>query len=809
MRDLRFAVRVLLKSPLFTLTAVSTLALCIGVNTAIYTVVDRVLLRALPYPHPERLAMISRHYQGATATEDDFSQSGFTWVALRQGAASAIDLAAYSGLGGDVNLVADGRPTLVPQQRVSAGYFRVLGVAPQLGREFNDDEDRVNGAAAAVLSHALWTRAFGADPGVIGRSITLRGEPHTVVGVMPTAFHWGTAVDVWTPLRPSPKGEGGGENYGLIARVRDGVSWAQATEQIAAATTELVRERYRSPRGGTVVRIGAVPLQHGLTDDSRRPLLMLWAAVGIVLLIGCVNVAGLVVARGVARAPEIATRIALGGSRRAIVRQLLTESVVLAVCGGVAGLLIGFAVSRLLASWLTDAFGVTGEAGLDARVLAITGGLALLTSVAFGLLPALQASRVDLRRALVESGGTAVAGGARGWPRRLMVTAEVALGVVLLIGAGLLIRSFDYLMRQRPGFESSHVMTATVSLQDARYRTRDSVARLFDDALQRMRAIPGVEDAAAALTLPYERALNEGFRLVGGTSDQLIFNMTYVTPEYFDTLRVPLVRGRAFTPSDGADAPPVIIVNQAFVRRHSPDQDPIGRQVQSVGGVRTIVGVAGDVQQKVAFGNFGPVGAAPASYVPVSQVSDGFVTLVHGWFSPSWIVRLSGPQAGIVAQMQKAVEAVDPLLPVAKFRTLDDVRGEAVATPRAQALLLGTLAGLALVLAAVGLYGLVASAVAQRRRELGIRMALGASSRQAVLSAALPGLTLAVTGVVIGSIAARLGVSTLQHLVWGVSVADPLTFIVAIAAVLGVATLATLVPALRIVWLNPLKALRS
>jgi hypothetical protein len=324
-----------------------------------------------------------------------------------------------------------------------------------------------------------------------------------------------------------------------------------------------------------------------------------------------------------------------------------------------------------------------------------------------------------------------------------------------------------------------------------------------------MGAVPGVERAAAALTLPYERALNEGFRLVGDTSDRLIFNMTYVTPQYFDALRVPLVRGRAFTPSDGPEAPPVIIVNQAFVRRHSPDQDPIGRQVQSAGGVRTIVGVAGDVQQKVAFGNFGPVGAAPASYVPVSQVSDGFVTLVHGWFSPSWIVRLSGPQEGIVAQMQQAVEAVDPLLPVAKFRTLDDVRGEAVATPRAQALLLGTLAGLALVLAAVGLYGLVASAVAERRRELGIRMALGASSRQAVLSAARPGLTLAVAGVVLGSIAARLGVSTLQQLVWGVSLADPLTFIVAIAAVLGVAAIATLVPALRIVRLNPIRALRS
>jgi predicted permease len=805
-RDLRYAIRVLLKAPVFTSAAVLTLALCIGANTAIYTVVDRVLLRALPYPQPERLAMIVRHYQGAGVSEDDVSQNGHTWVALRQGAAASVDVAAM-GLGGHVNLVANAQAMSVVQQRVSAGYFRVLAVAPAVGREFTDDEDRPAGPAAAVLSHSLWTHAFSADPTIVGRSVTLRGEPHVVVGVMPAAFRSTAPVDLWTPLRPSPQGEGSGENYGIIARLKDGVNWAEASGQIAAATTDVAREQYKSSRYPVTFNI--VPLQRGLTDETRRPLMILWGAVGVVLLIGCVNIAGLLMARGVARAPEIATRIALGGGRGAIVRQLLTESVVLAIGGGAAGIAIGYGVSQVFASLLEQAFGVTGELGLDARVLAITGAIALLTSVAFGLVPALQASGVDLRHTLVESGGTSIAGAARSWPRRIMVTSEVALGFVLLVGAGLLIRTFDHLMGLRPGFDSTNVMTATLSLQDARYQTGERVVQLFDKTLARMHAVPGVQQAAVALTLPYERALNNGFRFVGGPSAGQIINVTYVTPEYFEALRIPVVRGRVFTAADAEGRAPVIVVNQSFVRRHSPDQDPIGREMQHSGTAWTIVGIVGDVQQKVMFGNYGPVAPTPAAYVPVTQVSNGFLTMVHTWFSPSWIVRLAGPQQGVVAQMQNAVASVDPQLPFTTFRTLDAVRGEAMAAPRAQAWLLGTLAGLALLLAAVGLYGLVANSVAERTRELGIRIALGATSRQAVVAAAVPGFALAIIGIVIGLIAARLGATTLRHLVWGVTVTDPLTFALAAGAVLMVAAIATLVPALRIVRLNPIKALRT
>jgi len=816
-RDFRYAIRVLLKAPLFTCAAVLTLALCVGANTAIYTVVDRVLLRALPYPQPDRLAQVVTHFE--RTGYDGVGQTGGTWEVLRDHV-KTLDLATTSGGFGStgVNLVAGNHAEYVRQQRVSAGFFRVLGVAPAIGREFDADEDRPNGPAAALLSHGLWMRLFNGDASAVGRSLTLRGEPHTIVGVMPSGFTSGGPVDLWTPVRPCRTCEGGGQNYGIIARLRPDVSWAQADAEVAAIGQPVMDDLYRDPRNHA--RMHVIPMQRAETQEVRQPILVLWGAVAVVLLIGCVNIAGLLMARGVARAPEIATRIALGGGRGAIVRQLLCESLVLAACGGAAGIVLGYAGSRFFVTLLENAFGVPpSEIGLDARVLAITGAIALATSVVFGLLPALQASRVNLRETLVASGSGSIAGAARSWPRRAMVVTEVALSVVLLVGAGLLVRSVDHLMRLRAGFDGTHVMTATLSLQDARYATADKVNLLFERSLANMRRVPGVENAAVCLTLPYERALNTGGRWVGAQegADRIdIMNLTYVTPGYFETLRIPVVRGRVFTDADTATAAAVIVVNEAFVKRYSPGEDPIGRQLGSAGGPRTVVGIVGDVQQKRSWGNVGPVAAQAASYIPATQTNTAFLKMVHTWFSPSWFVRVHdsrgdsqavSPQ-GIGREMQQAVESVDPLLPFAKFRTVDDVRGEAVATERAQAWLLGTLAGLALVLAAVGLYGLVANSVAERTRELGIRIALGARPRQAIAAAAAPGLALAIAGVAIGLFAARLGVNVMRHLVWGVTVTDALTFAIAAGAVLFVAAIATLVPALRIVRLNPITSLK-
>jgi len=687
MRDLRYAARILLKTPVFTITAVLTLALCVGANTAIYTVVDRVLLRPLPYPEPERIAMVITRFSHG---DIGYGQTGGVWEVLQRGVTSAELATTAGGFGSTgVNMVLGTHAEYVKQQRVSAAYFRVLGVPPAVGREFTADEDRPNGPTAAILSHHLWARLFNGDPAALGRSITLRGEPYTIVGVMPDGFTTGGPVDVWTPVRPCRTCEGGGQNYEIIARVKPGATWAQADAEIAGVAQAAVDDLYR--RSDTpIAREQLIPLQRGETDQVRQPILILWSAVAVVLLIGCVNIAGLLMARGVARAPEIATRIALGGGRSVIVRQLLTESVVLAALGGAVGMLLGYVGLRAFATLLQDAFGVAPAGiGLDARVLAITSLVALGTSLVFGLVPALQASAVNLRATLVESGSASIAGASRSWPRRVLVVAEVALGVVLLVGAGLLIRSFDRLMTLRPGFDASQVMTATLSLQDARYQTPETVNRFFDASLARMRQINGVENAAASLTLPYERALNLGARWVGakpGAEMIPIMNQTYVTPGYFETLRIPVIRGRVFTDADAADAAPVIVVNQAFVQRNSPDQDPIGRQIARNPRPLTIIGVVGDIQQKAGWGNFGPVAAVPASYIAVAQTNAAYLKMVHTWFSPSWFVRLRpsprGAAPGRRARRAAAsARAASPRLPIGRRRACGISRTAAAGRP--------------------------------------------------------------------------------------------------------------------------------
>ena len=804
-RDLRYAARVLRKSPTFTAAAVGTLALCIGANTAIFSVVDAVLLRPLPYPHAERLATIARHYAGSGSDTDGLQQNGTIWEAIRDHATD-LDVAAYNGSMG-VNFVAGGHAEFVKQQRVSAGYFRVLGITPVIGREFSADEDRSGGPAVTVLGCAFWKRTFHSDPAIVGSTIHLRGEPYTVVGVLPSDFQSSVPADLWTPLRPSRDGEGAGYNYSLVARVRAGKTWPEADAQVGAIGAPLLRD----PNERALLRL--IPFQRGLTASLRRPLLILWAAVGLVLLIGCVNIAGLLLARAAGRMREMATRMALGGGRGALIRQMLAESMLLGLCGGAAGTLLGWLGVKALRFLAQDSLEVWQTVQLDWRTLGATAAISIVAGLFFGLYPALVASRLDFRAALGEA-GRAVAGGRNPWPRRILVTGEVALGVVLLVGAGLLIRSFAYLQGLNPGFNTRHVIAAHLSLQDARYADCNRVNQLFEQSLARIRELPGVESAAVTLSLPYEQALNVGFRRVNGhpvDTEEQITNLFYITPQFFHALQIPLLRGRAFSSADTATSAHIAIVSESFVRMYLREGDPIGRHLDLDGnGPCQIVGVVGDIQQKSGWSETDvPLEGKPDVYVPSTQVNGRFMQIVHRWFSPSWIVRTEGPAEGTIAGIERAVESTDPQLPFAGFESMEEVRYRSTAKERFQAALLGTLAGLALLLAAVGIYGMIANSVAERTRELGIRLALGATSGQAMRAVALPGVALAVTGVGAGLALAGFASRLLRHLIFGVQPGDPATFSMAAAGLLGVAAIASFLPALRVARLNPADTLRQ
>jgi predicted permease len=806
--DLKFGWRQLIKAPGFTITAVLTLGLAIGANTAVFSLVDAVLLKALPYPNPERLATVRMIVtrDGAVIGENN-SHTGKVWEAIRDHA-TTFDAAVLSGLAARISLVLPDRAVVITPQRVSAGYFRVLGVPPAMGREFTREEDRVGGPTVTVLSDRLWRSAFDGDPSVLGRTVLLKGEPHEVIGIMPPSFRSSVDADLWTPIRPNTNGEGASPNYGIIARLKDGATWPQAGAEVAVVADPAV-----NPREGTTGRHVLLPLQDALAQSVRLPLLLLSAAVGLVLAVACVNLAGLLLARASRRTREIATRLAIGGDRRAVMRQLLIESILLAICGGVFGLIVGAVALEGLKATATDLLLTPwGEVSLDARVLSVTLGLTMLTAVLFGLVPAVQATRLDVQAALAEGGTRSVAGGARGWPRRVLVIAEVALGVVLLFGAGLLIRTFVHLQTRPPGFDPRHVIVSTVSLDDARYAQHAGIEQLFERSLARIQAIPGVESAAVSLGLPYERILNMGARIVqpsGQPSDFVFTTATYVTPGYFETLRLPILRGRPFSTTDATTSAPAVIVNEVFARRYFKDRDAVGEYVTMSGATRQIVGVAANVQQRGGFQDFGPIDALPAVYMPFSQFPGGGLRTIHGWFSTAWIIR-EGRDGAVTEQvLRRAMADVDGQLALSPIRGVDDVRAAALTRQRVLMWLVAALGGLALFLAAIGIHALIASGVAERTRELGIRMALGATVRQTVIDAARPGIIMAIAGVAIGCALAAGASGLIRNLLWGVRENDPLTFAAVVAALLAVAVTASVLPALRVRKFDPVTLLRS
>jgi predicted permease len=818
LQNVRCAFRQLKKAPGFSLAVILTLALGVGVNAAVFSLLNGFLLRPLPYPHPEQLGVLMLHQEGIVpktgkvVREDDDSMDGDTWNWVRDNV-SAVREASYGMVSG-VNLQAGSTlgsgVRYVHEMRVSAHYFDVLGLPLYFGREFTEDEDRRGGPPVAILSYALWQNAFQADPKIIGNVIHLKGEPYTVVGVLPPHAQTTQIADVWTPLQPAPTGECGGSNCGIILRLAAGASWQQAATQISHLRKPYFAEFASKYKGHEWFYPAPIGRNTGYGTDERTPVVVLMLAVSFILLIACGNLAGLTLVRITRRTSEIATRLALGATRWAILRQLWAESLLLALLGASAGLGMAIALLKFLTGFLPPDLIPLGGLAVDWRVLGFTYGVSVIASLFFGAFPALQTRRVDLRSSIA-IGSQAGARGA-GRLRQGLIAGEVALTVVLLAGAGLLVRTLIHLENTPPGFDATNVMTAKLSLDDARYHYAKSFHNLLDQSLMAMHRIPGVENAAVGLSVPYERGLNDGVKLIDGkirvADSSVASSEAYVTSEYFATLRIPILAGREFKTSDTSTSEFVAVVNQDFVGQLFAEPNPIGRHIQTEGHTYTIIGIVGDVAKRPGIRPKAPLGVEPVFYVPAKQADQGLINLAHVWLQPSWIVRTSKPLAGIAGAMQKALTSVDPSLPFSGFYSMSDLLEENLTLQRVQVLLLGVLAGLALLLSAVGIYGLVSNLVVQRTREIGIRIALGAEVRQVMAEVGRSGVIASVIGLIAGLSIAFFAVRVLQGNLYGVESNDPLTMMSVSFGLLLIALVASFLPTVRISRIEPAETLR-
>ena len=807
-RESRDAVRQLRRNPGFTATVVLTLALAIGANTAIFSMVNALLLKSLPYARPDRLGTIySRVTRGAETTESRRTIDGEQWELMRDNVPSLISALSAIGVSGS-NLQAGTDGRFLQTGRVSERYLDVLALQPFIGRNFSEAEDRPNAAKTAILSYALWKTVFGGNPAVLGRAISLKGEPHTIIGVLPERSTTPLNADLYTALQAGRSGEGRGANFLVIARLRDTATWQQADAEINQAWAASRRARsfaQTNPDARTSYHL--VPLQRGATETLRPQVLALMMAAGFILLIACANLAALALVRMLRRRSELVTRLALGASRWQIQRQLWTENLTLALVGGASGIGVGFAALRALLLLLPERFLPVADVPLDGRVLGFTLGLSLLTSVLFGTLPAFATRDVDLRSA---GRGVIGAGGVR--LRQSLIAGEVALTVVLLAASGLLVRTLVHLQTLPGGFNPDGVITAKASLDDARFHDPAAFHKLLAGSLAAMQSIPGVRNAAVGSTVPYERPLIDGVRLSDGpkAGRELSTNAAYVTPGYFDTLQIPVLAGRAFTDADGPDAQPVAIVNRAFARKFFGTENPVGHYLNKTD---LIVGVVADtVQSSAARLNAGsaPLTSEEMMYLPAAQIVDAqYLSLVHTWFQPSWIVRTAHPVDGVSGRMQRALESVEPQLPFSGFYSMNDHMAATLATQRIAVALLAAMASLALLLTAVGIFALVANIVAQRTREIGIRMALGSTIRKAMFHVGATGAAASAAGLVLGLALCAISLRAMRSVLYGVGIYDAPTILAVMLTLSAVALLATAVPVLRVARIDPASTLRE
>jgi putative ABC transport system permease protein len=796
-QDVRYALRVFLKSPGFTLVALPALALGIGANTAIFSVVNAVLLRALPYPESERLVQLQGVNPQAGITQSNMSVPDFAdWQAQAQ----AFEQLAGFVTGGSLLVVGD-EPERVRGTGVTEEFFPMLRTAALKGRALQRDDSAKGRDPVVVLSYGLWRRRFGADPNVVGSSVTMGGKSTTVVGVMPPGFDFPAQTEVWVPLALDPAQERRDNRYlQVVARLKPDASIEQAQTQLDTINQRL-SQTYAETNHGWNVRL--TNLRESLVGALRTSLLVLLGAVAFVLLIACANVANLLLARATARRREIAVRVALGASRGRIIRQLLTESLLLSTAGGAAGL--------LLSVWLTELFVAISPANSprfdeirpDARVFAFTLGVTVLTGLVFGLAPALAASRTDLNETLKEGGRAGSAGSRRNRARSLLVVAEIALSFMLLAGAGLLIRSFMRLREVNPGLNPDGVLALRVSLLSTKYPTAQQKTEFYRQAVERIKSLPGVEAAGGVLTLPLggdtfnvgRAFIREGRPMTPEESASAAYLVA--TPDYFRTLQIPLVAGRAFTDQDTDHSPMVVIVNETMARQFWGGESPLGKRItiwRDEKFPREVVGVVGDTRPSL------DAPPAPQMYVPYAQDA--------GWNSLSLVVRSRVEPTALTASVRSEIRGLDKVLPIYNTKTMREVLSASVAQQRSSTLLVTAFAAVALLLALIGIYGVAAYYVTQRTHEFGVRMALGAQASDIFRLVVRQGMALAGIGVGLGLVAALALTRAMTTLLFGVKPSDPLTFAAVALLLAAVALVACYIPARRATKVDPMIALR-
>jgi putative ABC transport system permease protein len=790
----------LVKTPGFTLVAILALALGIGANTAIFSVVNGVLLRPLPFKDPDRLVWA----QGADLTtgETGGKISPPDFLDYREQNRVFEHFAAVQYI--SFTLTGDAaEPERVTGARVSADFFETLGIMPVKGRAFLAEEEREGSNRVAVISHGLWQRRFGADPNLVGKTVDLSGQSIVVVGIMPAGFQFPSEVEVWSPIPFGGKETSMRRTHFLdaVGRLKPGVKIADAQADITSVARRL-EQQY--PETNTNYGMGLTLLPEQIVGEMRRTLFVLLAAVGFVLLIACANVANLSLARGASRGKEIAIRVAMGASRSRVVRQLLTESILLAALGGVLGLLLAVWGVDMLVALSPEDLPRVKEVTIDPRVLSFSLLISILTGVLFGLAPALSFSRGgDLNETLKEGGRASGAATGHNRMRSLLVVAEVALSLMLLVGAGLLIKSFLKLSKVETGFDARSVMTMRISLPQTKYTEPQRRAAFYEQLLERTRALPGVEAAGVISELPLSGQNNDTYFTIEGKppaapgSEDRLANFRTASPDYFRAMGIPLIRGRFFNDGDREGAPHAVIISETFARRFFPDEDALGKRLTiDLGEPWTgeIVGVVGNIRHfSLATEPFREM------YMNIAQTPRGSVNLV---------VRTRSDPAALTAAIKQEVQGLDRDLPIYNPKTMEQRVSESAAAPRFRTLLLALFAALALVLAAVGIYGVISYSVTQRTHEIGIRMALGAGRRDILKLVLGHGVVLTLIGVAIGLVGAFMLTRIMATFLFGVSATDPLTYTLVSLLLLAVALVACYVPARRAMRVDPMVALR-